>query len=842
MEIKGQKEQFYYHDRRLEMSFAERVLARAIIGIFWVLLAILSIFFIFMKESSLPFLGCLGIIFILDRLAHVNKPDEYFNKNFDQKIINNKTKVNLVSYCENSAKKILEMVLDKALMNGGNFYLKMLDEFLEEKTFRDILIKLEINPDEFHGAVIETLKKNPEKKSKKELLPMINDLIIAAYFLRNKNFISKKDIFAAIFYTNDPEVERIKNYFRIESNDVEIATIFTEFKKQFISQRLAIPDTRGEFIKRYSQKEHKIMNKAWTARPTPFLDSVSTDLTNLARVGKIGFLIGHDNEMRQLINILSRANNNNALLIGEPSSGIGSIVRHLAYLMSQDEVPEKLFDKRLVMLSIEDLITGAQAQEVTARVQKIVSEILEAGNVILYIPDIHNLLKTSGENYLSAAEVLLPVLTRDNFQVIGSTTPEFYKKEIESRSDFNFIFEPILVNEITEDEALLFLTYSALILEKQYKVNISYLAIKNAVKIAHRYFKDKMLPLSADDLLKEVVADVKNLKQKVVTGDDVIRVSQQKINIPLKFAEKDEAADLLNLEDIIHQNLIDQEEAVKAVSRSLREYRAGLTRKGGPIATFLFVGPTGVGKTELAKILAKIQFGSKDNMIRFDMSQYQDQKSIYDFVGSPEGDKSGALTEAVRQRPYSLILLDEFEKAHSNLLNIFLSVFDDGRLTDNFGRVIDFTNTIIIATSNAHSELIKEKIEAGASIKVIADELKKRLTEYFKPELINRFSDIIVFKPLSKENIKEIARLNLQDLTQNLKIERGIKIDFDETAVEKLAEIGFDPVYGARPLRKAISDNINTILAEKILKSELKEGDEIKLLFEDGKFKIEICV
>jgi len=836
MDNNVKKGQFFYQDKRLQMSFAERFLARVIISIFWILLSVLSIFFILMKESSLQFLGYFGIIFVLDRLVNLNKPDKYFNKNFDKKIAQSNEKINLIFYCENSVKKIIKEVFDKTLINGGNFYLQLLNEFLDDKTFRDILSRLEINVNEFQGAINEILKKNLEKKSKKELLEMINNLVVAAYFLRDKNFISKKDIFAAIFYIKDSEVERIKNYFRIEAEDVLVSTIFAEFKKQLIIKNL--PETRGEFAKQYKSKEHKIMNKAWTARPTPFLDSISTDLTDLARAGKIGFLIGHNNEMRQLINILSKANNNNVLLVGEPTSGIGSIVRHLAFLISQDEVPEKLFDKRLVMLSIENLISGGTPQEIIERVQKMINEILEAGNVILFIPDIHNLFKTSGENYLSAAEVLLPILSKNNFQIIGSTTPIFYKKDIESRSDFNSLFEVIRVNEISEDEAITFLTYSALILEKQTKIKITYSAIKNAVKIAHRYFKDKMLPLSADDLLKEAVADVKNLKQKILTGDDVIRVSQQKINVPLKFAEKEEAQKLLNLEELIHQSLIDQEEAVKEVSKALREYRAGLSRKGGPIATFLFVGPTGVRKTELSKILARIQFGSEDNMIRFDMSQYQDQKSIYDFVGSPDGSKTGILTEAVRQKPYCLILLDEFEKAHPDLLNLFLSVFDDGRLTDNFGRIINFTNTIIIATSNAHSNLIKEKIETGVSIIEIANELKKRLTEYFKPELINRFSDIIVFKPLSKENIKDIARLNLKTLADNLKKERSIEIIFDETAVEKIAEIGFDPVYGARPLRNAISDNINAILAEKILKSEIKEGDVVKLIFENEKFEI----
>jgi len=837
MSIKGQREQFFYRDPQLEMTFFERILVRFFIFLFWTLAIVLTVMFVLMRESSIRFLGYFGIIFVLDRIINFNQSDKIFDRSFERKVITQPDcKINLLPYCEAPVKRVLVNAFEKTQVQGGNFYLHLLVEFLDERKFREIFERLEINPDELEGAIRETLKKDPTKPSKKELIKRVNDLVVSAYFLRDKNYLQTRDLFVALFYIKDNELERVKNYFRIEADDVKIAAVYSEFKKQF--GRFLAPRTRRELVKQVKEEKHKIMNRAWTARPTPFLDSVSDDLTDLARAEKVGFLVGHEVEVRQLINILSRANRNNALLVGEPSSGVGAIVRHVAYLIVKDEVPPELFDKRLVMLSIDELVSGCQPQEVTDRVQRIVKEILDAGNVILFIPDIHNLLKTSGQNYLSAAEVLLPILSRSRFQVIGATTPSIFKTEIEPREDFMSTFEVIPVNELSEEESILFLTYSSLILEKTYKIKITYPAIKNAVKIAHRYFRNQMLPTSADDLLKEVLADVRNLKQKVLTGDDVIRVSQEKVNVPLKFAEKEEAAKLLNLEELIHQRLIDQEEAVKEVSKALREYRAGLSRKGGPIATFLFVGPTGVGKTELSKILAKIQFGSENNMIRFDMSQYQDKKSIFDFVGTPEGDKPGALTEAVRQKPFSLILLDEFEKAHPDLLNVFLSVFDDGRLTDNLGRVIDFTNTIIIATSNAHSELIKERIEAGVPMEQIAAELKQKLTDYFRPELLNRFSDIIVFKPLSPEDLIQIARLNLADLAKTLETEQGIKLSFDDKAVNQLVKIGYDPVYGARPLRNAISDNVKAILAEKILRGELKRGDELMLTFEEGEFAL----
>ncbi|MDO9065845.1 MAG: AAA family ATPase, partial [Chloroflexota bacterium] len=385
--------------------------------------------------------------------------------------------------------------------------------------------------------------------------------------------------------------------------------------------------------------------RAWTARPTSYLDSVSTDLTDLAREEKIGFLSGHDNELKRLLDILSRSSKNNALLVGEPGSGKDTVVEHLAYRISKDDVPAELFDKRLVMLSISSLVAGAEPNEIINRAHKVVNEILAAGNVILYIPDIHNLVRTSGEHYLSVADALIPVLNRSDFQVIGDCAPQDFKRDIESKTDFISAFEVIPVEEISEEETIQLLSYEALILEKQFKINITFRAIKQAVKISHRYFRDKLLPASAEELLKETVANVKNRGEKKLTEDDVINVSQAKIDIPLEEAGTEEAQSLLNLEERIHQRLIDQEEAVKAVSQALREYRAGLSRKGGPIAIFLFVGPTGVGKTELAKILARLQFGSEKNMIRFDMSEYQDRRSIFRFIGTPEGEVGGSLTE-----------------------------------------------------------------------------------------------------------------------------------------------------------------------------------------------------
>ena len=449
------------------------------------------------------------------------------------------------------------------------------------------------------------------------------------------------------------------------------------------------------------------------------------------------------------------------------------------------------------------------------------------------------MVKTSGQMRLSAADVLMPAIKGDAFSVIGATYPREFKQYIEPNNDFVSAFEVVRVQEISEDEAIKFLVYDSIILEDQYRMIISFSAIKQSAMLAHKYFRQKLLPTSAEDLLKEALADASEKRKKILSGDDVIEIAQRKINIPLRAVKETEAKKLLDLEELIHRRLIDQEEAVRAVARAMREYRSGLSRKGGPISTFLFVGPTGVGKTELSKILTKIQFGATEAMIRFDMSEYQNKESIYRFIGSPDGTAGGTLTNAVLEKPYSLVLLDEFEKAHPDILNLFLQVFDDGRLTDSLGRTVDFQNTIIIATSNAHSDFIKAEIEKGRNMKDIGDELKKKLTSIFRPELLNRFSGVIVFRNLLPEHIAAIAKIQLEELAATLR-DQGVELAFDDPAIKKVAELGYDPVFGARPLRNVISDRIKSVLAEKILKNEISRGSKLTVGFKNEEFQFKI--
>ncbi|MEK7149468.1 MAG: ATP-dependent Clp protease ATP-binding subunit [Patescibacteria group bacterium] len=830
METKINPEKLLFSEPRLEFPAFLRYLWRICAFLTYAVLVTGTATFILSDVDWLKWLGILIAIFLADRFYTAKKALHSVTE-LNNHLIEG---INVADYISPKSFRLIEKAFNKTLAVGGSFYLYLLKSLVRGKGIRGALWRLEVTPEEFEKKIDEEIEKLKNQKlyNQKDLIEKVAGFIKSAFFeaYANKDsFIGTNNLFAVLSCANDEAIRKIFYLFGIDGGDLGKALIFSRFRvKQ--SWAWLLPETLGGFARKHTNKiRHRYMNRAWTAKPTPVLDNFSVDLTDAAREGEIGFLIGHEKDYEQMVNVLSRPTRPNVLLVGEPGSGKETLVNHLAFSIVKDKIFENLFDKRVVSLQISSLVSGADPAEISKRVLKVVEEISGASNVILYISDIHNLVKTSGENYMNAADIILPILTTDVFQVIGATYPREFKQNLESRSDFINAFEIIRVEEISEDDAIRLLTYESVILERQYRIIVSFPAIKQAVILAHKYFHQILLPLSAENLLKEALAFATQRGDKALRADHVISVAERKTNVPIHKATKDEAAKLLNLEDSIHVDLIDQEEAVKNVAGALREYRAGLSRTSGPIAAFLFVGPTGVGKTELAKILAKTQFGSEEAMIRFDMSEYQDKQSFFRFVGSPDGKISGGLTEAVIQKPYSLILLDEFEKANPDVLNLFLQVFDDGRLTDNLGRVVDFKNTIIISTSNANSEYIKEQLESGKSIKDFKDEFKKKLTAYFKPELLNRFSDIMVFKNLSPDDILKIAGLQLKKLGKTLEENQGIILEFSDDVIKFVAKIGYDPVFGARPLRGVISEKIKSVLAEKILKGEIQKGGKISV-------------
>ncbi|MCP6720084.1 MAG: ATP-dependent Clp protease ATP-binding subunit [Patescibacteria group bacterium] len=825
----------YFKEPRFYLTKPGEFLVRLVTYSFYIVLVAVTLLLLFSDVSSLRWLAVLFTLFLIDRLIHFGEAERSLPNLKGEK-------VNLASTITPAAYRVLNYAFRKALLINQNFYLVLLKELIYRRDVKAAFRRLSVSPEEFIQKIEEYLEKPVKKFRRAELLDLIETLIISAHqnaVRTSEKFIEPRNIFVALCSVKDTSLIKLFELFDITVTDLEEVVVFGRYRKLFARVH-RLPSVLGEFAHRPRFLRRRVMNRAWTARPTPTLDSFSVDLTSLARAEKIGFLIGHKREFRAMLNVISRPGKPNVLLVGEPGAGKSTMIAHLAFKMVKDDVPSVLFDKRLVSLEISDLMADAPPEVLAGRLQKITEEIIMAGNIVLFIPNIHDLFRTAQSRSLNAMDILLPVIKSGGIPMIGETYPREFKRFIEPRSDFLNQFEVVDVHEISESEALRFLVHNSLILEREFKVFITFRAVRRAVSLAHRYFRDKLLPGSAVDLLKQALARANQKSLKTLEEEIVVKVAEEQSKIPIQKAGPEETEKLLNLEKIIHERLVNQEAAVQAVSRALREYRSGLSRRGGPIATFLFVGPTGVGKTELAKILTRVQFGSKDLMERFDMSEYQDKQSVFRFIGTPDGKRTGTLTDAILEKPYSLVLLDEFEKAHPDILNLFLQVFDDGRLTDSLGRTVGFENTVIIATSNAHSNFIKSEIEKEKSIEEIGENLKRKLTDYFKPELLNRFSDVIVFRNLNMEEIFTITGILIKEITSLLQETHGIELTIDESAVRKISELGYSPVFGARPLRQVISEKIRSVLAEKILRKEIARGNIIKLTFEDGNFEFRI--
>lgn len=822
---------FYWEDERLQFMTAGRMLIRIISAISWAVLVAASLIFLVLPDSeAMRWLGVFLFLFLGRRWFKRTKGDVALND------LPKEGRINLAHSLTTRAYGILEKSYDRSSLIHSDALLELAHILCGEKEIKIALTRLDVSHNEFVQKLEELARESaslPEKDkiSNKEVLSRVVEAAAIEALEGGRLFVGVIDLAAGISRINDNYMTRLLAAFSLKSEDWIQSLLFSISLSSVYRKPKMVAGISLDFHRRVP---HRIVNRAWTSKPTNVLDQFSTDLTDLARAGGMGFLLGHEIEYGRLVEALSRPVNPNALLVGDVGIGKQTIVDHLAFCLTRDDVPSQLFDRRLVSLNLPALIAGVDTAQAQQRIQEVVSEIMESGNIILCIPEIHNLVRTSGSGYLSVADALLPILKSDSFPVIGTTYPREFRELVEPRSDFVGEFELIQVQEISQDEAEKFLVYESLILEQGKKIVVSFAAIRTAVQLASRYPRGKFLPTSASEILKEALVRAERTQSQKVGQDDVISVMEEKVNVPLHQAAETESKKLLNLEAIIHESLIDQEDAVRSVAEVLREYRSGLSRKGGPIASFLFVGPTGVGKTELAKIIAKILFNSEKAMVRFDMTEYQDKESIHRLIGSSDGLTEGVLTEAIRQKPFSLVLLDEFEKSFPDIRDLFLQVLDDGRLTDSLGRTVDFENSLIIATSNAHSEVILEKLSEGKSIPEIAEEFKTKLADVYKPELLNRFTKIIVFKSLSQEDTTKVAVNNLNALVK-LVAEQNIELKLDASLVAEVARKGYDPMFGARPLRRVIDELVRAPLAEAILRREIGAGSSVLAIWKDNK-------
>ncbi|ASZ08622.1 ATP-dependent Clp protease ATP-binding subunit [Enterococcus thailandicus] len=685
---------------------------------------------------------------------------------------------------------------------------------------------------------------------------------------------------------------------------VDVSTV-----RQMLKRKMGM----NEGPKNNASRRRSPQDKRQTVKGTPTLDSLARDLTKLAKENKLDPVVGRSKEVKRVIQVLSRRTKNNPVLVGEPGVGKTAIAEGLAQKIILGEVPEEMRSKRLMMLDMGSLVAGTKYRgEFEDRMKKVIDEIYNDGQVILFIDELHTLIGAGGaEGAIDASNILKPALARGELQTIGATTLDEYQKYIEKDSALERRFARIQVEEPSAEEAEEILRGLRSRYEEHHGVAITDEALRAAVTLSVRYINSRQLPDKAIDLIDESAAKVrldqtsdvsesvvvkaeidrlisekeraiqkqdfetaahlrnqeKKATQKLeklllieekntsgyanrVTDEDVATVVSEWTGVPLQQLEKKESDRLLELETLLHERVVGQDEAVKAVSRAIRRARSGLKDPQRPIGSFMFLGPTGVGKTELAKALSEVMFGSEESLIRVDMSEFMEKYSTSRLIGSPPGyvgyDEGGQLTEKIRQKPYSVILLDEVEKAHPDVFNLLLQVLDDGHLTDSKGRKVDFRNTILIMTSNIGATQIREEKNVGFNVQDLTKDhkaMQKRILEElkkaFRPEFLNRIDETVVFHSLNKEEIREIVQIMSKAIVKRL-ADQDIEVKITQAAIDIIGKAGFDPEYGARPIRRALQKEVEDRLSEALLSGEIHLGDRVTIGGSKGKITLNV--
>jgi len=665
---------------------------------------------------------------------------------------------------------------------------------------------------------------------------------------------------------------------------------------------ISLEKVRSETVRILQQTMPQLSSGARTSSRTPTLDQLSADLTAMARAGKLDPVIGRDKEIERVVQILSRRTKNNPVLIGEPGVGKTAIVEGLAHRIVAGEIPETLRGKRVLALDIGSLVAGTKYRgEFEERLKKVIDEIKTAGNCMLFVDEMHTIVGAgAAEGAVDASNILKPSLARGEIQCIGATTADDYRKHVEKDAALERRFQPISVGEPTIEETIEILRGVKSRYEEHHGLTISDEAVNAAASLAARYIPDRFLPDKAIDLVDESASRVRirhlstpsglkeaeqaleklrgekeaaiasqqydyaaelrdrelNLAEKIggieqegkkveippVTEEDIAEVVSMWTGIPVVRMAKDETTRLLQMEEVMHRHIVGQDEAITTISKAVRRARAGFKDQRRPIGSFIFLGPTGVGKTELVRVLAEFLFGSREALLRLDMSEFMEKHAVARLVGAPPGyvgyDEGGQLTEAVRRKSYSAILLDEIEKAHPDVFNILLQIFDDGHLTDAKGRRVDFRNTIIIMTSNIGAELIRRNTSLGFATKTdeakteqqsyerMKDKVMGEVKKFFRPEFLNRIDGIVVFHSLNKDHIRQIVDLMLEEVSKEL-AEKTVKLEVTDAARNLLGEKGYDPDFGARPLRRTIQDMVEDPLSDALLRGDFQAGDTV---------------
>lgn len=733
-------------------------------------------------------------------------------------------------------------VLEEAVKTAATYRAPAIESWhvfyalLGSKAIASVFIRLGIPQRQLRDVIAKQFQKEKRKPGQVALSEDIQQVLFQSYeyaYNAKQEYVHVTELLLAVVRQSS-SIQELLYDLHVDANKLANVIEWLRIRERLRRQYLA-------FKKAASRRSKHGLDRAMTAVATPYLNSFSSDLTLAAKFGKLEPCVARDAEIDEIFRIIE-GGRQSVVLVGDRGVGKMSIIAGIAQRMVEEKVPERLRDKRLVQLSTSALLAGTTLSGAQERIINIMNEVARAKNIIFFIDGIDDLVGSGGDGAvqgLDVSETLAEYLGAGQFLTFSTTTLNGYNQHIVN-SAVGQVLAKVDVDEMSDNQAIQVLESKVGMTEYKHNVFFTYDALEQSVVLSKKFLHDQNLPESALSIMTEAASYVHNKKgkNKLVSADDIGAIISHKTGIPTSSISEDESTKLLRLEQAMHEQVIGQDEAVSLVANALRRARAEIRSQKRPIANFLFLGPTGVGKTELAKTIARIYFGGEDRMTRIDMSEYQDKSGIYRLIGQPGRQGTGILTEAVRQNPFSLVLLDEMEKADPDILNLFLQVFDDGRLTDSVGRVIDFTNTIIIATSNAGTQYVQAQIKKGVALEEIRQDLMHgELKKHYRPEFLNRFDGIVLFKSLTREETIQIAGLMLGRVRKDLAA-KGMTLRVEDAALEALAEVGYDPEFGARPMRRAIQDKVENQLAELFLAGKLKRRDTI-VLGEGAKVRIE---
>ena len=735
-------------------------------------------------------------------------------------------RANVADVYHNEASRAVEEAYELAV-KFGHVAVQPLHLFVASLSHGDVPVvfgRLGIRFDEvrdpIHRRLLALPVGNGPSVSPETELVLLNAFVNA--HAQGRSSVSATEVFFEA-YRHDAFVREL--FYGLKVDEARLANVV-----EWIRIADAMRERYDQFRRAAAFKPTGPMNRAMTSLPTPSLDAVGEDLTAVAVAGHLPLLVGRAQEMEEIFRVIE-GGGRSVLLVGPEGVGKTAVISGIAERMVRERVPKVLEDKRLVSIVLSALMGGANPAEAQARLLAALSDVARARNVVLVIQNIEQITE-------DLAQILADALSRRVTFVIATTTPQGYSNVVE-HSVLERVLEKVNVSEPDTTTAIHVVESKVGAIEYEQNVVFTYDAVERSVLLSDRYVHTGYLPKKAIEICREaaLVASRARGANAFVGGEDIEKVLSDKTGIPMAQVTEDEKEKLLSLEEKIHARVIGQDEAVTAVASALRRARAELRAENRPIATFLFLGPSGVGKTALAKAVAAAYFGGEDAAIRFDMSEYLDQSSVYRLIGAPGGE-AGLLTEAVRRNPFALVLLDEFEKAHPNILNLFLQVFDDGRLTDSAGRTVDFTNTIIIATSNAGSSYIQDAVTQGVPMDQVKTHLlEEELRGSYRTELLNRFDGIIVFRPLTEDDVQQIAYLMIAQVAERLEA-KGVKFRATDEAVGELAKKGYDPKFGARPLRRIIQEEVDNAIATALLEGRVGRRDTV-VFHPGGRIEIE---